>query len=88
MDPPETRGFVAEAVRLLASELGADHPTVAAGRRVLDALDAMPGDAVVVTADALARAIQRAFPARRNTGVNAELTAATILAALRERPRR
>ena len=85
MDPAETRDFVAEAVRLLASELGADHPTVAAGRRVLEALESLPGDAIVVTGEDLATAIHRAFPARRNTASNADLTAATILAALRER---
>lgn len=88
MDLTATRAFVAEAVALLSSELGTDHPTVVAGRRVLDALDSTPPDAVLVSGADLALAIQRAFPARRNTASNAELSAATILAAVRERGRR
>jgi len=79
------RTFVAAAVSHLEPELGSDHPTVVAGRRVLEALESLPGDAIMVTGEDLATAIHRAFPARRNTASNADLTAATILAALRER---
>lgn len=75
--------FVAEAIEHLATALGESHPTVEAGRRLLAALAEIPDDAAVVTEGTLAAAIQRAFPARRNTRSNSSLTAATILAALR-----
>ena len=75
--------FVAEAIEHLATTLGESHPTVEAGRRLLASLAAIPDDAAVVTEETLAAAIQRAFPARRNTPSNSSLTAATILAALR-----
>ena len=77
------RDFVAEAVDHLSSDLGEEDPLVVAGRRVLAALTEIPDDAAVVTEETLAAAIQRAFPARRNTPSNSSLTAATILAALR-----
>ena len=84
VDLDETRGFVADAVEHLASELGEAHPMVAAGRRVMASLQTVPGDAVLVTAEDLAAAIQRAFPTTRNTSSNVALSAATILAALRQ----
>lgn len=75
--------FVAYAVEHLAAELGETHPKVVMGRRVQAALDAIPDGAVVVTEDALAIAIHRAWPFRRNTGTASALSAASLLAALR-----
>lgn len=79
----EASDFVTEAIEHLEATLGEDHPTVEAGRRVLAGLAEIPDGAMLVTEESLAAAIHRAFPARRNTGVNATLTAATILAAIR-----
>jgi hypothetical protein len=75
--------FVAYAVEHLALSLGDAHPTVAAGRRIMASLDAIPDGAVLVTEETLAAAIHRAWPYRRNTGTAAALSAASILAALR-----
>ena len=59
--------FVADAVERLALSLGATHPAVVAGRRIMVSLDAIPDGAVLVTEEALAAAIHRAWPHRRST---------------------
>ena len=78
--------FVADAVEQLASSLGQSHPTVAEGRRIMASLAAIPQDAVLVTEETLAAAIHRAWPTRRNSSTGLVLSAASILAALREEP--
>ncbi len=78
--------FVADAVEHLSGCLGAAHPTVVAGRRIMASLDAIPDGAVLVTEQSLAAALQRAFPLRRNTATGLGLSAAVILAALRTEP--
>jgi hypothetical protein len=80
--------FVANAVEHLASCLGETHPTVAAGRRVMASLDAIPEGAVLVTEETLAAAIHRAWPYRQKTASGLALSAASILAALRAEPSR
>lgn len=79
--------FVADAVGHLSSCLGEAHPTVVAGNRIMASLDAIPDDAVLVTEETLAAAIDRAWPFGRNTAKNLTLSAALILAALRTEPR-
>jgi hypothetical protein len=78
--------FVASAVEHLALCLGETHPTVAAGRRIMASLDAIPADAVLVTEETLAAAIHRAWPYRQKTASGLALSAASILAALRAGP--
>lgn len=78
--------FVAFAVEHLALSLGQTHPTVEAGRRIMASLDAIPDGAVLVTEETLAAAIHRAWPYRRNTATGSLLSAAVILAALRDEP--
>ena len=78
--------FVAYAVEHLASCRGETHPTVAAGRRIMASLDAIPDGAVLVTEETLAEAIHRAWPYRRKTATGSVLSAASILAALRTEP--
>lgn len=78
--------FVAEAVEQLAPYLGDAHPTVAAGRRVMASLAAIPEGAVLVTEDSLAAALRRAWPIRRQTPSATGLSAAVLLAALRAEP--
>jgi len=78
--------FVADAVEQLVERLGETHPTVVAGRRLMAALDAIPDDAVLVTEETLAAALNRAWPVRRNTATGLGLSAALILAALRAEP--
>jgi hypothetical protein len=75
--------FVASAVEQLALSLGQNDPTVLAGRRILASLAAIPDDAVLVTEQTLAAAIQRAWPYRQRTPSGLNLSAASILAALR-----
>ena len=82
----EAHAFVADAVGLLASTLGETHPTVVTGRRVMASLEAIPGDAVLVTEETLAAAFHRAWPYRRNTPTGSALSAAVLLAALRAEP--
>ena len=78
--------FVDSATELLASNLGDTHPAVIEGRRIRSMLDALPGGAVLVTEETLAKAIHRAWPYRRTSASNLGLSAATLLAALRAGP--
>jgi hypothetical protein len=75
--------FVRTAVDHLSACLGDEHPVVAEGRRVMASLEAVPKDAVLVTEESLAVALQRAWPSSRNTPTGSALSAALILAALR-----
>jgi hypothetical protein len=75
--------FVDRAVEHLAACLGETHPPVGEGRRVGHSLAAIPADALLVTQESLAAAMQRAFPHRQRTASGVTLSAATILAALR-----
>lgn len=79
--------FVAEAVEHLASCLGETHPTVLHGRRTMASLDAIPDNAVLVTEETLAAAIHRAWPYRPRTASGLTLSAASILAAVRNQER-
>jgi hypothetical protein len=78
--------FVDRAVEHLAACLGETHPLVGEGRRVGHSLAAIPADALLVTQESLAAAMQRAFPYRQRTASGVTLSAATILAALRTDP--
>ena len=79
--------FVADAVEHLASCLGETHPTVLLGRRTMASLDAIPDNAVLVTEETLAAAIHRAWPYRPRTASGLTLSAASILAAVRNQER-
>lgn len=81
-----TPEWVAAAVERLAASEGESDPLVIAGRQVAASLDAIPRDAVLVTEDALAAALHRAWPSRRNTASSVGLSAAAIFAALRTAP--
>ncbi|MGH3076108.1 MAG: hypothetical protein ACRDQC_14315 [Gaiellales bacterium] len=74
---------MAWALERLAPSLGESEPMIVQGRRVKATLDALPADAIVVTEPALAAAIHRAWPVRRNTDATNSASAALLIAALR-----
>jgi hypothetical protein len=76
--------FITAAVEQLSSSLGEADPLVESGRRAIAALGAIPADAVLVTEATVAAAMQRAWPLRRNTPTGMALSAALLIAALRE----
>ena len=76
--------FVTAAVEQLSASLGEADPMIESGRRAIAALGAIPADAVLVTEETLAAAMHRAWPLRRNTPTGLGLSAALLIAALRE----
>jgi len=78
--------FVADAVAHLAFSPGETHPPVVAGRRIMVSRDAIHDGAALVTEEALAAAIHRAWPCCPRTASGLGLSAALILAAIRAEP--